>query len=367
VTILRHLRSRLPPPTPPDAAEGPVLAVVDLKTHFKTERGVVRAVDGVTFQVERGTVVGIVGESGSGKTVLSRTIMGLLPRKGVVRAGHVRFDGRLISEMADRQLRALRGLELSMVFQDSMSSLNPVVRVGRQITEVIEYHKGLSTPEARQVALDLMSAVEVPDPERRLREYPHQLSGGMRQRVAIAMALVCEPKLLLADEPTTALDVTVQAHVLDLLQDLQRQRGMAMVLVTHDLGVVAGRTDEIIVMYAGRIVERAPTHTLFADMQMPYTQALLRSIPRVDGPRHASFVTIGGRPPDLSNLPPGCRFAPRCSRAQARCHADEPPLVPGPTPGHEFACWFPLGGGSGEPTVGAEATQAAASGIRSGS
>ena len=357
MTILRHLRSRLPLPPTPEAAQGPILDVVDLKTHFETERGVVRAVDGISLKVARGTVVGIVGESGSGKTVLARTIMGLLPRKGVIRSGQVHFDGRLISDMTDRQLRVLRGLELSMVFQDSMSSLNPVVKVGRQITEVVEYHKGLTASDARQVALDLMRAVEVPDPERRLREYPYQLSGGMRQRVAIAMALVCEPKLLMADEPTTALDVTVQAHVLDLLQDLQRQREMAMVLVTHDLGVVAGRTDEIVVMYAGRIVERAPTHALFADMQMPYTEALLRSVPRIDGPRHETFVTIGGRPPDLSNLPPGCRFAPRCTRAQARCHAEEPSLVPGPTPGHEFACWFPLGGGSGENPMGAECSE----------
>ena len=344
MSILRHLRPTLPPAATSGGPEGPILEVIDLKTHFQTERGVVRAVDGVSLEVRRGTVVGIVGESGSGKTVLSRSIMGLLPRKGTVRSGEVRFDGRVVSKLTDRQFRSLRGLELSMVFQDSMSSLNPVVKIGRQITEVVEFHKGLATPEARRVALELLRAVEVPDPERRLGEYPHQLSGGMRQRVAIAMALVCEPKLLLADEPTTALDVTVQAHVLDLLQDLQAERGMAMVLVTHDLGVVAGRTDEIVVMYAGRVVERAPTRTLFSDMQMPYTEALLRSVPRIDGPRHATFVTIGGRPPDLWNPPPGCRFAPRCPRAQDRCHAAEPPLTAAATPGHEYACWFPLGG-----------------------
>jgi len=344
VSLLRHL-SPAPLPAIEAVPGAPLLEVRDLVTHFRSARGLVRAVDGVSLSVRRGSVVGIVGESGSGKTVLSRSIMGLLPRRDVVRGGEVVFDGRRLSDLPEGAMRRLRGLDIAMVFQDSLSSLNPVVKVGRQITEVLEYHKGLTTAAARGEALSLLQAVQVPDPERRLGEYPHQLSGGMRQRVAIAMALSCGPKLLLADEPTTALDVTVQAHVLDLLSRLQRDRGMAMILVTHDLGVVAGRTDEIVVMYAGRVVERAPTRVLFQHMQMPYTQALLRSVPRVDQPRHATFVTIGGRPPDLANPPPGCRFAPRCERARARCRAEEPPLTAGAVPGHVFACWYPLGGG----------------------
>jgi oligopeptide/dipeptide ABC transporter ATP-binding protein len=344
VSILRHFCPEVQVEPNTETDQRPILEVRDLKTYFETERGVIRAVDGVSFTVARAKIIGVVGESGSGKTVLSRSIMGLLPRQGTIRSGEVIFDGRNISDLSEHEMRALRGLQISMVFQDSLSSLNPVVKVGRQITEVLEFHWGIKTSEARPKALELLRAVEVPDPERRLREYPHQLSGGMRQRVAIAMALACGPKLLLADEPTTALDVTVQAHVLDLLQDLQEKNGMAMILVTHDLGVVAGRADEIIVMYAGRVVERAPTRALFRDMQMPYTEALLRSVPQMDGPPHSTFVTIGGRPPDLSNPPPGCRFSPRCSRAQERCHTEEPPLMPGPTAGHWFACWFPLGG-----------------------
>ena len=345
MTILRHFTPRVTP-TPSVTGVGPVLEVRNLKTHFQTERGMVHAVDGVSLTAEPGKVVGIVGESGSGKTVLARSIMGLLPRQGVFRSGEVLLAGRTISGLPESELRAIRGLEIGMVFQDSMSSLNPVVKIGRQITEGLEYHKGMHTAEARRLSLALLKSVEVPDPERRLDEYPHQLSGGMRQRVAIAMALACEPKVLLADEPTTALDVTVQAHVLDLLKDLQEDRAMAMILVTHDLGVVATRADEIVVMYAGQVVERAPTRVLFREMQMPYTQALLRSVPRIDGPRHATFVTIGGRPPDLTNPPPGCRFAPRCSRAQDRCRSEDPPLTAGRTIGHEFACWFPLGVGS---------------------
>jgi peptide/nickel transport system ATP-binding protein len=346
MTVLRHFRPKVTLAPSVTGAIPPALELRELKTSFTTERGVVRAVDGVSFSIERGKVIGIVGESGPGKTVLARSIMGLLPRHGVVRSGEVLLDGRMISGLPESKLRAIRGLEIGMVFQDSMSSLNPVVKIGRQITEGLEFHKGMHTTEARRVSLALLRSVEVPDPERRLEEYPHQLSGGMRQRVAIAMALACEPKVLVADEPTTALDVTVQAHVLDLLKDLQEDRAMAMILVTHDLGVVATRADEIVVMYAGRVVERAPTRVLFGDMQMPYTEALLRSVPRIDGPRHATFVTIGGRPPDLAHLPAGCSFAPRCSRVQDRCRTEDPPLTPGRTPGHEFACWFPLGGGS---------------------
>jgi len=317
-----------------------LLEVEDLRTHFLTGRGAVRAVDGVSFTLERGRTLGIVGESGSGKTVLARSIMGLLPATNVVRKGEVRYEGRRLSGLAPSELRELWGAEISMVFQDPMTSLNPVVRIGRQITETMRFHLAIPDAEARTRAVELLRSVGIPDPARRLREYPHQLSGGMRQRVTIAIALACGPKLLLADEPTTALDVTVQAQILRLLGRQQRERFMAMILVTHDLGVVAGRTDEIVVMYAGRIVERAPTPVLFSDMRMRYTQALFRSIPRVTDPAHRRLQAIGGRPPDLAAPARGCSFAPRCRFARARCHDEAPPLVDA-GPGHSYACWYP--------------------------
>jgi peptide/nickel transport system ATP-binding protein len=322
---------------------GPLLDVVDLKTHFRTERGTVRAVDGVSLSLERGRTLGVVGESGCGKTILSRSIMGLLPRSNTVRAGHVYFEGRDLTQLPESDLRHVWGAEISMVFQDPMTSLNPVVRIGRQITESLRQHLGVDKEEARNTAVGLLKSVGIPKPDLRFEEYPHQLSGGMRQRVIIAIALACGPKLLLADEPTTALDVTVQAQILDLLANQQRDRYMAMILVTHDLGVVAGRTDEIAVMYAGKVVEKAPTRTLFRDMKMPYTEALVQSIPRVTNPSHTRLRAIAGRPPDLVNPIPGCRFAPRCPYAQERCWLDEPPLVEGVNPGHTYACWYPVG------------------------
>ena len=321
----------------------PLLDVVDLKTHFRTERGLVRAVDGVSISLQRGQTLGVVGESGSGKTILARSIMGLLPRSNVVRSGQVVYGGHEMMGLPEHDLRQIWGVEMSMVFQDPMTSLNPVMRVGRQITESLVYHLGIEDDEASDRALALLRSVGIPEPERRLREYPHQLSGGMRQRVTIAIALACGPKLLLADEPTTALDVTVQAQILDLLQAQQQERFMAMILVTHDLGVVAGRTDEIAVMYAGKVVERAPTRVLFRDMKMPYTEALMESIPNLDSPAHTRLNAIPGRPPDLVNPPPGCRFAPRCRYAQERCWVDEPPLLEAATPGHSYACWYPVG------------------------
>jgi peptide/nickel transport system ATP-binding protein len=230
-----------------------------------------------------------------------------------------------------------------MVFQDPMTSLNPVMRVGKQITESLLYHLDISKSYANELALALLASVGIPEPKRRFREYPHQLSGGMRQRVMIAIALACGPKLLFADEPTTALDVTIQAQILDLLQTQQRERFMAMILVTHDLGVVAGRADEIAVMYAGRVVEKAPASVLFTDMKMPYTEALLQSIPKITDHSHTRLRVIGGRPPSLIDPPPGCRFAPRCPYVQDKCREEEPPLLPASTAGHEFRCWFPVG------------------------
>jgi peptide/nickel transport system ATP-binding protein len=232
---------------------------------------------------------------------------------------------------------------MAMVFQDPMTSLNPVLKVGRQITESLHYHLDMEKQQAADVALALLKSVGIPEAERRLSEYPHQMSGGMRQRIVIAIALACGPKLLFADEPTTALDVTVQAQILNLLQQQQRERDMAMVLVTHDLGVVASRADEIAVMYAGQIVEKAPTRTLFAQMRMPYTEGLLKSIPKLEKPSHSRLQIIGGRPPDLVTPPPGCKFAPRCPYAQERCHVEEPPLIEAETPGHYYKCWFPVG------------------------
>jgi len=327
--------------------DGPLLEIADVKTHFKTPRGLVRAVDGVSFSLERGRTLGIVGESGSGKTVLSRSIMGLLPKRNVVREGSVRFEDREIGDLTPRDMRQIWGSQMAMVFQDPMTSLNPVMRVGKQITESLLYHLDISKSYADELALALLSSVGIPEPERRLREYPHQLSGGMRQRVMIAIALACGPKLLFADEPTTALDVTVQAQILDLLQTQQRERFMAMILVTHDLGVVAGRADEIAVMYAGKVVEKAPASVLFTDMKMPYTEALLQSIPKITDKSHTRLRVIGGRPPSLIDPAPGCRFAPRCPYVQEKCLQEEPPLLPASTPGHEFRCWFPVGSPEG--------------------
>jgi len=297
----------------------------------------------VSFTLERGRTLGVVGESGSGKTVLSRSIMGLLPAHNVVRRGTVRFDGQDLTALSPKELRGFWGPQMAMVFQDPMTSLNPVMRVGAQITESLRTHLDVSRSYAAETAVNLLRSVGIPEPAQRMREYPHQLSGGMRQRVTIAIALACGPKLLFADEPTTALDVTVQAQILDLLDEQQRERFMAIVLVTHDLGVVAGRADDIAVMYAGRIVERAPTRTLFAEMRMPYTEALMRSIPRIADRSHTRLHAIGGRPPDLVSPPPGCRFAPRCPYVQDRCREEEPPLRPAATAGHKFRCWFPVG------------------------
>lgn len=339
--------------------EEPLLVVKDLHTSFRTGRGTVHAVDGVSLTVAAGTTLGVVGESGSGKTVLARSIMGLLPVRDVVKSGTVHFAGHELTAMEPDQLREIWGAELSMIFQDPMTALNPVKRIGIQITETLRLHLDMDRKEADVTAIELLRSVGIPSPEQRVRWYPFQLSGGMRQRVMIAIALACAPRLVMADEPTTGLDVTVQAQILDLLGKLQRERHMAVILVTHDLGVVADRADEILVMYAGRVVERAPTRTLFAETHMPYTRALMDSIPRLADPSGTRLEAIPGRPPDLIHPPKGCRFAPRCAFAQDKCRESDPPLRTAGSPDHLFACWFPLvHGTSTAPSASASASAA---------
>lgn len=331
----------------PTVAPGEVLLeVADLHTTFSSPRGPVRAVRGISFDLRRGRTLGIVGESGSGKSVLSRSIMGLMP-SNATRTGSVRFAGNEILNASPKAMRGYWGDQMAMVFQDPMTALNPVLRVEKQITESLHEHIDLTKRQASDTALQLLESVGIPEPKRRLRMYPHEMSGGMRQRIMIAISLACGPKMLFADEPTTALDVTVQAQILDLLQAQQRDRNMAMILVTHDLGVVAGRADEVAVMYAGKVVERGPTRALFAQVRMPYTEALLKSIPKLANPSHTRLEAIGGRPPDLAHPPRGCRFSPRCPYAQARCLDEQPPLVEATTPGHSYACWFPVGTAQG--------------------
>jgi oligopeptide/dipeptide ABC transporter ATP-binding protein len=341
--MARDRRRVITAPVAPPEDAGHLLVVDDLRTSFRTARGRVRAVDGVSFSLDRGRTLGVVGESGSGKTVLSRSIMGLLPGSNVEISGRVLYEGRDITGAPADVMRNLWGTEMAMVFQDPMTSLNPVMKIGAQIGESLRHHLGMPKDEARKTALALVRSVGIPEAERRLDQYPHELSGGMRQRVTIAIALACGPKLLFADEPTTALDVTVQAQILNLLQTQQRERHMAMILVTHDLGVVAGRADEIAVMYAGQIVERAPTKVLFADMKMPYTEALLKSIPKLEHPSHTRLAAIPGRPPDLVSPPKGCKFSPRCPYVRERCIEEEPPLIEADIPGHLYKCWYPVG------------------------
>ncbi len=339
-------------------SDQPLLSVESLHTTFHTDDGPVRALQDVSFDLDVGQTLGVVGESGSGKTVLSRSVMGLLPRRGVERTGRVSFEGRDLVGLRRGDLRPLWGEQIAMVFQDPMTSLSPVLRVGRQVTDAMRRHLGLSRKQAKEAALELLRSVGIPDPERNLRAYPHQLSGGMRQRVVIAIALSCSPKLLLADEPTTALDVTVQAQILDLLARQQRERRMAMILVSHDLDVVAGRTHDIAVMYAGRVVEKAPTRVLFANPRMPYTEALLAATPRHDDKPHARLRAIPGQPPNLLHQPAGCAFAPRCRYVTNRCRVERPSLVTDDD-GHSYACWNPLGSSAAQSSVGGEARLAA--------
>ena len=318
-----------------------LLSVEDVAVELPTPRGTLRAVDHVDLALGAGQTLGIVGESGCGKTMLSRAILQLLPKKAK-QSGRVVFDGQNLVRLNAESLRRLRARSIAVVFQDPMTSLNPVLTIGTQLRETLQEHLALDAAAARRRSAELLAAVGIPAPEQRLSQYPHQLSGGMRQRVAIAIALSCEPKLLIADEPTTALDVTIQAQILDLLAREQRRRHMAMILITHDLGIVAGRTDEVAVMYAGRVVERAPTHALFKNMQMPYTAALLAVIPKIEAAPHTPLAAIPGRPPDPTRALKGCSFAPRCSYAGDQCRREKPALTPAETEGHCYACFHPL-------------------------
>jgi peptide/nickel transport system ATP-binding protein len=319
-----------------------LLVVTDLKTTFDTANGPLPAVGGVSFDVERNETLGIVGESGSGKTVLSRTIMGLQPRSKVTVTGSSVIDGFEVVCATENDKRKIWGTEVAMVFQDPMTSLNPVMRIGKQIDEALRVRLGMDKTAAKARAIELLELVGIPSPQERYNAYPGMLSGGMRQRVVIAIALACSPKLLMADEPTTGLDVTIQAQILNLLDELKDRLKMSVILVTHDLGVVATRTSRIIVMYAGRIVETGTTRDVFYHHRMPYTKALLESSPKVSNHSHTRLVTIPGRPPNLLNLPDGCAFAPRCSYATDQCHLVRPELEPSTEPGHAFACWNPL-------------------------
>jgi peptide/nickel transport system ATP-binding protein len=317
----------------------PLLRVEDLHVDFPTEDGVVQAVDGITYEVHRGRTLGIVGESGSGKTVSSLTTLGLTRGQGARISGRILFEGRDLLELSEGELRRIRGNDIAMVFQDPLSSLHPFFKVGAQLIEAVRAHRDVSKARARERAVELLGLVGVPDPSRRVDEFPHEFSGGMRQRAMIAMALANEPKLLIADEPTTALDVTVQAQILALMEQLQRELGMAIVIITHDLGVVAELADEIAVMYAGRIVESTSAELLFSQPQHPYTWGLLKSIPTLEGSREQPLVPISGTPPSLINPPSGCHFHPRCPYAQPDHARIDPRLEPVPgEPNHHVAC-----------------------------
>ncbi len=316
-----------------------LLETEDLRVAFATEDGLVQAVDGISYSIDAGRTLGIVGESGSGKSVSSLTTIGLTRAPNATIEGRILFEGLDLVAMADNELRSIRGNEIAMIFQDPLSSLHPFYKVGAQLTEAMTAHRGISGAAARQRAVELLALVRIPDPERRVNQYPHEFSGGMRQRAMIAMALANEPRLLIADEPTTALDVTVQAQILELLEELQTRLGMAIIIITHDLGVVAEIADEIAVMYAGRIVEHAATDQIFSSPQHPYTWGLLKSIPRLDASRDEELVPIAGRPPSLIRRPAGCHFHPRCPYVRDRHRRVDPRLEPVPGDnGHEVAC-----------------------------
>ena len=352
-----------------------VLEVEGLQTEFHLRGATVTAVDGVSFSVAEGECVGLVGESGCGKSTTGLSIMKLLPGVGHVTGGAVRLAGRDLTQLDERAMRQVRGNDVAMIFQDPMTSLNPTWTIGRQIAEVVQLHREVTRKQARERALEVLTLVGMPRPEERLRAYPHQLSGGLRQRVMIAMALACEPKVLIADEPTTALDVTIQAQILDLIDELRERLSMAVVLITHDMGVIASRTSRVMVMYAGKIVESASTSELFAEMRHPYAEALLQSIPRLEQDRTVPLYSIPGLPPDLSEHLTGCRYAPRCRYVTDRCRAEEPLLAPeaavaerrssvpgetstpiddnAATPGHRYACFHPVSRSAATQPLGA--------------
>jgi len=332
-----------------DLQKTPLLRVRDLIIEFTTENGIARAADGISFDVYENETIGLVGESGCGKTVTGLSILGLIPSPpGRIAGGSIMFMGRELVGLPDSQMREIRGRDISMIFQEPMTALNPVFTVGNQMSDVLMRHRGLTRRQGRYAAIEMLAKVGIPVPAKRIDEYPHQLSGGMRQRVMIAMALSCDPKLLIADEPTTALDVTTQAQVLEQISKLQAEFRMAVVLITHDLGIVAETCRRAIVMYCGRIVENAAIDHLFANPRHPYAKGLLDSIPRIRSDRLAELPIISGRVPDLLHLPAGCRFADRCSRADTLCSEQSPPLAPAGTSGDLIACHHPY------PVAGAE-------------
>ncbi|MSQ07112.1 MAG: ABC transporter ATP-binding protein [Dehalococcoidia bacterium] len=316
-----------------------LLEVKDLCTQFFTFAGVVKAVDGISYEVDEGETLGLVGESGCGKSVSALSLMRLIPDPpGKIVRGEILFDGEDVLKIDMDDMRRIRGAKMAMVFQEPMTSLNPVLTVERQLSETLQLHKGLSRQQGRQEAVNLLARVGIPDPERRVRQYPHQFSGGMRQRVMIAMALSCNPKLIIADEPTTALDVTIQAQILELMKSLTTEFGVALIVITHNLGVVARYADRVNIMYAGKIIERGTSKQIYSNPRHPYTVGLLRSVPRLDQPRRAKLDPIEGQPPDLVNLPIGCSFRARCRWAVDKCATDTPPLMV-VEDGHWSACW----------------------------
>jgi peptide/nickel transport system ATP-binding protein/oligopeptide transport system ATP-binding protein len=317
-----------------------ILSVQNLKTYFYLDVGIARAVDDVSFEIEAGKTLALVGESGCGKSVTALSLLRLVPEPpGRIVGGKVLFEGADLLAFPQSQMQSIRGNDISMIFQEPMTSLNPVFRVGNQIAAAVMLHRGADKNQARQQAIDLLEQVDIPAPESRVDDYPHQMSGGMRQRVMIAMALACNPKLLIADEPTTALDVTIQAQILDLLKNLQKERGMAILLITHDLGIVADTADDVAVMYAGKIIEKAPVRDLFRGRQHPYTRGLFDSLPKI-GHVGERLTTIEGQVPAATDFPEGCRFHPRCPHALERCRHDEPPLDSPKGDAHRSACWL---------------------------
>src|SRR6185312_14976976 len=356
-----------PPITRGSGLMAPVLDIQDLSTHIKLTSSVVQAVGNVDLHVDAGETLGIVGESGCGKSMTGLSIMGLLPPGGSIVGGSVKLNDRELVGLKAEEMRRVRGNEIAMIFQDPLTSLDPTKTIGYQVGEPVRLHRGASKAEALDRTVEVLALVGLPRPKERLSDYPHQLSGGLRQRVMIAMALACEPKLLIADEPTTALDVTIQAQILALLRDLKDRLGMAMLLITHDMGVIAGHADRVQVMYAGRMVEATETQNLFAHMRHPYTRALLASIPRLSQDGTQRLLSIGGLPPDLAKPPPGCRFAPRCSRVTDKCRDREPPLT-GESSEHLFSCWHPVDGpGDARAADGAAAGRPVAGGTVTGS